>query len=88
MMFPFCAGSRWVAHCPPPSSSSWPLSAISPAKRQGRATPAPARIRLRRSSPDPSNPNQGTDMEIAISAVTAGLLSIYLFWTLLRPEDF
>jgi len=27
-------------------------------------------------------------MEIAISAVTAGLLSIYLFWTLLRPEDF
>jgi len=27
-------------------------------------------------------------MEIAISAITAGLLAIYLFWTLLRPEDF
>jgi len=27
-------------------------------------------------------------MEIAISAITAGLLALYLFWTLLRPEDF
>jgi len=27
-------------------------------------------------------------MEIAISAATAGLLSLYLFWALLRPEDF
>jgi len=27
-------------------------------------------------------------MEIVISAAAAALLSIYLFWTLLRPEDF
>jgi len=31
---------------------------------------------------------KGPDMELVLDATVAACLAVYLFWTLLRPEDF
>ncbi|MBK8801617.1 MAG: potassium-transporting ATPase subunit F [Fibrobacteres bacterium] len=57
------------------------------ARARKRATPACVRIPCR--CPDHATcPSKGTDMDLLLAGIAAAALSVYLFWTLLRPEDF